>query len=196
MRRTRNSQGDGRRPLAAQRTGARGHPRRLCGPARTKQVRPHFLRLHHARLRRPPSLQLAHAKCPDTPFLFVSGTIGEDTAIEALKNGATDYVLKHRLMRLIRRWTGRCARLRNAPNASGRNPPCASPSTNTGRFSNPSPMPPFWRTPKPGRSLTPIAAPNRCSPAPAGIFWAAKFPASWRFGTRLGPTIPCRLNAP
>jgi PAS domain S-box-containing protein len=47
------------------------------------------------------ALQLAHAKCPDTPFLFVSGTIGEDTAIEALKNGATDYVLKHRLMRLI-----------------------------------------------------------------------------------------------
>jgi PAS domain S-box-containing protein len=38
---------------------------------------------------------------PEVPFLFVSGTIGEDTAIEALKNGATDYVLKHRLMRLI-----------------------------------------------------------------------------------------------
>lgn len=47
------------------------------------------------------ALRIAHEKCPDTPFLFVSGTIGEDTAIEALKNGATDYVLKHRLMRLI-----------------------------------------------------------------------------------------------
>lgn len=47
------------------------------------------------------ALTLAHEKCPDTPFLFVSGTIGEDAAIEALKNGATDYVLKHRLMRLI-----------------------------------------------------------------------------------------------
>ncbi len=47
------------------------------------------------------ALSLAHEKCPETPFLFVSGTIGEDTAIEALKNGATDYVLKHRLMRLI-----------------------------------------------------------------------------------------------
>ncbi|MEI9962364.1 MAG: PAS domain S-box protein [Limisphaerales bacterium] len=31
----------------------------------------------------------------------MSGTIGEDTAIEALKNGATDYVLKHRPLRLI-----------------------------------------------------------------------------------------------
>jgi len=47
------------------------------------------------------ALSIARDKAPDTPFLFVSGTIGEDTAIEALKNGATDYVLKHRLMRLI-----------------------------------------------------------------------------------------------
>jgi PAS domain S-box-containing protein len=47
------------------------------------------------------ALELAREKRPEVPFLFVSGTIGEDTAIEALKNGATDYVLKHRLMRLI-----------------------------------------------------------------------------------------------
>src|SRR5215469_8648579 len=47
------------------------------------------------------ALMLAHEKRPDIPFLFVSGTIGEDSAVEALKNGATDYVLKHRLMRLI-----------------------------------------------------------------------------------------------
>ncbi|MBW8865085.1 MAG: PAS domain S-box protein [Verrucomicrobia bacterium] len=47
------------------------------------------------------ALSLAHERRPETPFLFVSGTIGEDTAIEALKNGATDYVLKHRPIRLI-----------------------------------------------------------------------------------------------
>jgi len=47
------------------------------------------------------ALSLAHARRPETPFLFMSGTIGEDTAIEALKNGATDYVLKHRPIRLI-----------------------------------------------------------------------------------------------
>ena len=47
------------------------------------------------------ALTLARTKRPETPFLFVSGTIGEDAAIEALKHGATDYVLKHRLMRLI-----------------------------------------------------------------------------------------------
>jgi len=35
------------------------------------------------------------------PFIFVSGTIGEDSAIEALKNGAKDYVLKNKLERLV-----------------------------------------------------------------------------------------------
>ena len=34
---------------------------------------------------------------PDTPYIFVSGTIGEETAIESLKLGATDYVLKSNL---------------------------------------------------------------------------------------------------
>jgi PAS domain-containing protein len=47
------------------------------------------------------ALMIAREKRPELPFLFVSGTIGEDAAVEALKNGATDYVLKHRLMRLI-----------------------------------------------------------------------------------------------
>jgi diguanylate cyclase (GGDEF)-like protein/PAS domain S-box-containing protein len=38
---------------------------------------------------------------PDTPFIFVSGTIGEERAIEALKQGATDYVLKDNRARLV-----------------------------------------------------------------------------------------------
>ena len=36
------------------------------------------------------ALELALARCPGVPFIFVSGTIGEDVAIEALKRGATD----------------------------------------------------------------------------------------------------------
>jgi PAS domain-containing protein len=40
-------------------------------------------------------------RCPDIPFIFVSGTLGEEVAIEALKIGATDYVLKTRLSRLV-----------------------------------------------------------------------------------------------
>jgi PAS domain S-box-containing protein len=46
------------------------------------------------------ALRLAQEYAPDVPFLFVSGTLGEDVAIEALKRGATDYVLKTRLARL------------------------------------------------------------------------------------------------
>jgi PAS domain S-box-containing protein len=37
----------------------------------------------------------------DVPFIFVSGTFGEEVAIEALKIGATDYVLKTRLSKLV-----------------------------------------------------------------------------------------------
>ncbi|MGH8740313.1 MAG: EAL domain-containing protein [Burkholderiales bacterium] len=46
------------------------------------------------------ALRLATELAPDTPFLFVSSTLGEDYAIRALKNGATDYVLKSNLVRL------------------------------------------------------------------------------------------------
>ena len=46
------------------------------------------------------ALSLARELAPDVPFIFVSGTIGEEYAIRALKNGATDYVLKNNLVRL------------------------------------------------------------------------------------------------
>ena len=46
------------------------------------------------------ALEIARAMAPTTPFIFVSGTIGEERAIEALKRGATDYVLKDNLRRL------------------------------------------------------------------------------------------------
>jgi DNA-binding NtrC family response regulator len=47
------------------------------------------------------ALKLAQKVCPEVPFIFVSGTLGEEVAIEALKFGATDYVLKTRLSRLV-----------------------------------------------------------------------------------------------
>jgi formate hydrogenlyase transcriptional activator len=46
------------------------------------------------------ALKLAMSARPDVPFIFVTGTLGEEVAIEALKIGATDYVLKTRLSRL------------------------------------------------------------------------------------------------
>jgi signal transduction histidine kinase len=47
------------------------------------------------------ALALARERCPDVPLIFVTGTLGEEVAIETLKKGATDYVLKHRLSRLV-----------------------------------------------------------------------------------------------
>jgi PAS domain S-box-containing protein len=47
------------------------------------------------------ALKLAMKTCPEVPFIFVSGTLGEEVATEALKIGATDYVLKTRLSRLV-----------------------------------------------------------------------------------------------
>jgi len=46
------------------------------------------------------ALELTRREAPDIPFIFVSGTIGEERAIEALKSGAVDYVLKTNLERL------------------------------------------------------------------------------------------------
>ncbi len=46
------------------------------------------------------ALEIALQEAPDVPFLFVSGTIGEERAIESLKRGAADYVLKTNLARL------------------------------------------------------------------------------------------------
>ena len=46
------------------------------------------------------ALAMAKERCPQTPFILVSGTIGEQAAIESLKAGAADYVLKQHPERL------------------------------------------------------------------------------------------------
>jgi CheY-like chemotaxis protein len=46
------------------------------------------------------ALRIVRQLKPDVPFIFVSGTIGEETAIRSLRSGATDYVLKTNLSRL------------------------------------------------------------------------------------------------
>lgn len=47
------------------------------------------------------ALRIVTDKYPDIPFIFVSGALGEELAIELLKEGATDYVLKDKLSRLV-----------------------------------------------------------------------------------------------
>ena len=46
------------------------------------------------------ALDMAHQILPDVPFIFVSGVLGEEVAIESFRRGATDYVLKQRMIRL------------------------------------------------------------------------------------------------
>src|SRR4051812_8438711 len=48
----------------------------------------------------PRALELLREHDLETPFILISGTIGEDTAVAAMKKGATDYLLKDRLARL------------------------------------------------------------------------------------------------
>ncbi len=47
------------------------------------------------------ALEIAHAKWPAIPLIIVSGTLGEERAVDALKSGATDYVLKQHPARLV-----------------------------------------------------------------------------------------------
>jgi PAS domain S-box-containing protein len=46
------------------------------------------------------ALTIANQRAPNTAFIFVSGVLGEEHAVDMLKRGATDYVLKQRLQRL------------------------------------------------------------------------------------------------
>lgn len=47
------------------------------------------------------ALKIAKNHSPDTPFIFVSGKIGEEFAVDVLKKGATDYVFKNNLKKLL-----------------------------------------------------------------------------------------------
>lgn len=47
------------------------------------------------------ALAMLRARHLDVPFLFVTGSLGDELAVEALKNGATDFLLKDRLFRLV-----------------------------------------------------------------------------------------------
>jgi two-component system, cell cycle sensor histidine kinase and response regulator CckA len=49
----------------------------------------------------PEALQLLQVQQPDLPFIIVSGTIGEETAVAAMRAGAHDYLLKDNLTRLV-----------------------------------------------------------------------------------------------
>ena len=47
------------------------------------------------------ALQILHEVSPDTPFILLSGTVGEEIAVEAMREGANDYIMKDNLARLV-----------------------------------------------------------------------------------------------
>ena len=72
-------------------------------PAALRDIGPiSSLGLLAAALRRPAGARAGGGARAGHPFIFVSGTIGEERAIDALRSGATDYVLKGNLSRLGR----------------------------------------------------------------------------------------------
>jgi len=58
------------------------------------------------------ALDISVAHAPETPFIFVSGTIGEERAIDALRRGAIDYVLKTNCRASPPQWSAHCATCR------------------------------------------------------------------------------------
>src|SRR6185369_4784211 len=79
------------------------------------------------------ALEIAKRIRPLTPFIFLTGTMGEEVAIETLKNGATDYVLKHRLARLLPAVHGA---LRAAQERAERNARCTDGTSRPSRCFN------------------------------------------------------------
>ena len=107
------------------------------------------------------ALHLLQERGLDIPFIVVTGTISEEAAVETMKHGAADYLLKDRLGRLaqaVERASNKnaCAMKNASPNR-----PCASPKINSPR---PSASPP---TPSPSPA-SPTVAISRSTTALAG----------------------------
>src|SRR6266567_4036576 len=47
------------------------------------------------------ALAISRGQCPDVPVIMVTGSLGEEVAVETIKRGATDYILKNRLWQLV-----------------------------------------------------------------------------------------------
>jgi CheY-like chemotaxis protein len=61
------------------------------------------------------ALRIVRAAAPDIPFILISGAVGEEIAVDALKAGVGDYVLKKNLSAFRWCWSASCAKRRRAP---------------------------------------------------------------------------------
>ncbi len=82
------------------------------------------------------ALQLRLERAPDTPFIFVTGALGEELAIELLKRGATDYVLKAAYADFRSRLTAPSEKWRNERSANGHGPSLNGPRYSEGKTSD------------------------------------------------------------
>src|SRR5690349_5607073 len=85
------------RPVRAERVASEAELRRALS-----RFAPHLVLSDHSMpgFSGHEALRIVQEHAPQLPFIFVSGTIGEEAAIDALRRGATDYVLKDNLRRL------------------------------------------------------------------------------------------------
>jgi len=74
------------------------------------------------------ALSLVRDQGLDTPFILISGTLGEERAIDSLKAGAMDYVMKTRLARLVPWCSALCASATRAASARRPRKPSATAS--------------------------------------------------------------------
>jgi len=71
------------------------------------------------------ALRMVRGRDPDVPFIILSGTMGEDIAVEAMRAGANDYLVKGKTRRLGASFARRPGEWR-AGTSSGRSPRCAT----------------------------------------------------------------------
>src|SRR6266567_3559855 len=88
------------------------------------------------------ALRIIRARGLDLPFILVSGVIGEEKAVEAMKAGAHDYIMKRNYPRLAPALPAGEQR-RRAPRVNGLRSRCAAPMTSWKRGSRNGP--PIWR---------------------------------------------------
>ncbi len=72
------------------------------------------------------ALAIAQKKCPEVPFIFVTGTLGKEVAIETLKHGATDMWLKPGFHAWCPQSSAPCGKPRRGPNGSEPKSGCAA----------------------------------------------------------------------
>ena len=77
------------------------------------------------------ALAIARENCPSIPFIFFTGSLGEEKVLDTLRRGATDHVLKHRLSSLSPAVRRALRKKRNTPGGNRPNRRIAKARSNS-----------------------------------------------------------------